>query len=62
MKNLHDRLRREYRARQLWALSLPRAPSKEELRRMIAEAAANTQASADCAAAVRIARREQRAC
>jgi hypothetical protein len=36
-------------------------PTKAELRRMIAEAAANTPASADSVAAVRIARQERHA-
>lgn len=54
-----DRLRREYRARQLWALALPRAPSKDALRAMIAAAVANTPASADSATAVRLARQER---
>jgi hypothetical protein len=56
-----DRLKREYRARQLWALCLPRGPSKDELRRMIADAVANTLASADSGTAVRLARQERRA-
>jgi len=39
----------------------PSGPIKDELRRMLAEAASNTQASADSAAAVRIASQERRA-
>lgn len=39
---------------------LPKGPSKVDLRRMLKQAAANTQASADSATAVRMAKQERR--
>jgi hypothetical protein len=50
------------RAHAWWRKShrnLPSGPSKDELRRMLADAVANTPPSADSAAAVRIARGER---
>lgn len=60
MSRLSD-LNKQDAARRHWVRPISEGPSKEGLRRMLAHAAANTQASADSAATVRSARQERRA-
>jgi hypothetical protein len=59
--NKHETWRRARRQAAIDAMAYREPqPTKDALRRMIAEAAANTPASADSGAAVRIAGRERR--